>query len=225
MTRILVVEDEPGIALGLEDDLTLEGYAVEVLHDGVAASKRASEASFDLIVLDVMLPGKDGFEVCRELRRRGIRTPILMLTARAQESEKVLGFDVGADDYVTKPFAPRELRARIAALLRRSRSTAAPATTRIGDAEVDLDRAQIRRGDAVTPLTPLEFRLLQAFVRARGRVLTREQLIAEAWGPATFVSDRVVDNHIGSLRRKLEADAAEPRYLRNVRGLGYCLER
>jgi len=225
MTRILVVEDEPGIALGLEDDLTLEGYAVEVLHDGVAASKRASEAPFDLIVLDVMLPGKDGFEVCRELRLRGIRTPILMLTARAQESEKVLGFDVGADDYVSKPFAPRELRARIAALLRRSRGTAAPATTRIGDAEVDLDRAQIRRGDAVTPLTPLEFRLLQAFIRARGRVLTREQLIAEAWGPATFVSDRVVDNHIGSLRRKLEADAAEPRYLRNVRGLGYCLER
>ena len=225
MTRILVVEDEPGIALGLEDDLALEGYAVEVLHDGLAASKRASEAAFDLIVLDVMLPGKDGFEVCRELRRRGIGTPILMLTARTQESEKVLGFDVGADDYVSKPFAPRELRARIAALLRRSQGAGAPATTHIGDAEVDFHRAQIRRGDAVTPLTPLEFRLLQAFIRARGRILTREQLIAEAWGPNTFVSDRVVDNHIGSLRRKIEADAAEPRYLRNVRGLGYCLER
>jgi DNA-binding response OmpR family regulator len=223
VTRILVVEDEPGIALGLEDDLTLEGYAVEVLHDGLAASKRAREAPFDLIVLDVMLPGKDGFEVCRELRRHGIRTPVLMLTARAQESEKVLGFDVGADDYVVKPFGPRELRARIAALLRRSQGTSPPAT-RIGDAEVDSDRAEIRRGDAVTPLTPLEFRLLRAFIRARGRILTREQLIAEAWGPGTFVTDRVVDNHIGSLRRKIEPDA-EPRYLRNVRGLGYCLER
>ena len=225
MTRILVVEDEPGIALGLEDDLTLEGYAVEVLHDGLAASKRAREMPFDLIVLDVMLPGKDGFEVCRELRRHGIQTPILMLTARAQESEKVVGFEVGADDYVVKPFGPRELRARIAALLRRSRGAAAPATTRIGDAEVDFDRAQIRRGDAVMPLTPLEFRLLRVLIRARGRILTREQLIAEAWGTNTFVIDRVVDNHIGSLRRKIEPDASEPRYLRNVRGIGYCLER
>ena len=225
MTRILVVEDEPGIALGLEDDLTLEGYAVEVLHDGVTASKRAREAPFDLIVLDVMLPGKDGFEVCRELRKHGIQTPILMLTARGQESEKVVGFEVGADDYVVKPFGPRELRARIAALLRRSHSPAAPAQTRIGDAEVDFDRAEIRRGDAVMPLTPLEFRLLRVLIGARGRILTREQLISEAWGTSTFVTDRVVDNHIGSLRRKIEADAAEPRYLRNVRGLGYCLER
>ena len=224
MTRILVVEDEPGIALGLEDDLTLEGYAVEVLHDGAVAVARARDTAFDLIVLDVMLPGKDGFEVCRELRRHGVRTPILMLTARAQESEKVLGFDVGADDYVTKPFGARELRARIAALLRRSQSAAAPETTRIGDAEVDFGRAEIRRGGTVTPLTPLEFRLLQAFIRARGRILTREQLIAQAWGPNTFVTDRVVDNHIGSLRKKLEPDASEPRYLRNIRGLGYCLE-
>ena len=224
MTRILVVEDEPGIALGLEDDLTLEGYAVEVLQDGVAAAKRARETAFDLIVLDVMLPGKDGFEVCRELRRNGVRTPILMLTARAQESEKVLGFETGADDYVTKPFGPRELRARIAALLRRSQGSEAPSRVRIGEAEVDLARAEIRRGDQTVPLTPLEFRILQAFMRARGRILTREQLIAEAWGPGTFVTDRVVDNHIGSLRRKLEPDASEPRYLRNVRGLGYCLE-
>jgi two-component system alkaline phosphatase synthesis response regulator PhoP len=224
MTRILVVEDEPGIALGLEDDLTLEGYAVEVLHDGAAAARRARDEPFDLIVLDVMLPGKDGFEVCRELRRHGVRTPILMLTARTQESEKVLGFDVGADDYVTKPFSARELRARIAALLRRSRPESTPPLVAIGDAVVDLSRAEIRRGGAVTPLTPLEFRLLQAFIRARGRILTREQLIADAWGPNTFVTDRVVDNHIGSLRRKIEPDAAEPRYLRNVRGLGYCLE-
>ena len=224
MTRILVVEDEPGIALGLEDDLTLEGYQVELLHDGAAAVTRARDAHFDLIVLDVMLPGKDGFEVCRALRRSGIRTPILMLTARTQESDKVLGLDLGADDYVTKPFSPRELRARVAALLRRTSGATPVSVARIGDAEVDFTRAEIkRRGDTIS-LTPLEFKLLQAFIRARGRILTREQLIADAWGPGTFVTDRVVDNHIGSLRRKLEPDAAEPRYLRNIRGLGYCLE-
>ena len=214
MNRILIVEDEPGIALALEDDLTLEGYQVEVIRDGLAAAKRARATPFDAILLDVMLPGKDGFEVCRELRRSGVRTPILMLTARAQEAEKVLGLEAGADDYVTKPFGVRELRARIAALLRRSQAGSAPSVVRIGDAEVDFARAEIRRGDAITPLTPLEFRLLQVFVRAKGRILTREQLISEAWGPQTFVSDRVVDNHIGSLRKKLEPDATEPRYLR-----------
>jgi DNA-binding response OmpR family regulator len=224
MPRLLIVEDEPGIALALEDDLTLEGYEVEVIHDGLAAAKRAREAAFDAIVLDVMLPGKDGFEVCRELRRGGIRTPILMLTARAQEAEKVLGLEAGADDYVTKPFGVRELRARIAALLRRSQAESAPALLRVGDAEVDFGRGEIRRRDDTVPLTPLEFRLLQTFVKARGRILTRAQLITEAWGPNTFVSDRVVDNHIGSLRKKLEPDAAEPRYLVNVRGLGYRLD-
>ena len=224
MTRILVVEDERGIALGLEDDLTLEGYAVEVLHDGAAAARRARETAFDLIVLDVMLPGKDGFEVCRELRRHGITTPVLMLTARTQESDKVLGLDIGADDYVTKPFGARELRARIAALLRRSQGVATAVSARIGGVEVDFTRAELRRADGVVRLTPLEFKLLQVFIRARGRILTRPQLITEAWGPNTFVSDRVVDNHIGSLRRKLEPDTDEPRFLRNVRGLGYCLE-
>lgn len=221
MTRILVVEDEPGIALALEDDLTLEGYAVEVIGDGLAAAKRAREEPFDAIVLDVMLPGKDGFEVCRELRRNGVRTPILMLTARAQESEKVLGLEVGADDYMTKPFGIRELRARIAALLRRSQTGSAPPSIRMGDTEVDFSRAEIRRNGKTTALTPLEFRLLQTFVRSRGRILTRGQLIEEAWGPNTFVTDRVVDNHIGSLRKKIEPDAADPKYLLNVRGLGY----
>jgi two-component system alkaline phosphatase synthesis response regulator PhoP len=219
--RILVVEDEPGIALALEDDLTLEGYQVEVIGDGLAAAKKARDEAYDAILLDVMLPGKDGFEICRELRRHGIRTPILMLTARAQEAEKVLGLEAGADDYVTKPFSVRELRARLAALIRRSQSGSAQPVVRLGDVEVDFDRAEIRRGTEMVPLTPLEFRLLQAFLRSRGRILTRQQLIDDAWGPNTFVSDRVVDNHIGSLRKKLEPDATEPRYLRNIRGLGY----
>jgi len=221
MTRILVVEDEPAIAQALEDDLTLEGYQVVVLRDGRAAVTKARDEAFDVILLDIMLPGKDGFEVCRELRRGGLRTPILMLTARAQESDKVLGLETGADDYVTKPFGVRELRARIAALLRRSQAGAALPSVRIGEAEVDFSRGEIRRGGRTTPLTPIEYRLLQAFIRARGRILTREQLISEAWGPNTFVSDRVVDNHIGSLRKKLEPDASDPQYLRNVRGLGY----
>jgi two-component system alkaline phosphatase synthesis response regulator PhoP len=219
--KVLIVEDERGIAMALQDDLTLEGYRVEVIGDGAEAARRARTEPFDVILLDVMLPGKDGFEVCRELRRSGIRTPILMLTARAQEAEKVLGLEAGADDYVTKPFGVRELRARIAALLRRSGSGSTPRIVRVGDVDVDFDRGEVRRGDQVSQLTPLEFKLLQVFIRSAGRILTRDQLISEAWGPNTFVSDRVVDNHIGSLRRKLEPDASEPRHLRNIRGLGY----
>ena len=224
MPRILIVEDEPGIAMALEDDLTMEGYDVEVVHDGPNASKRARKNQFDLILLDVMLPGKDGFEVCRELRRAGLKTPILMLTARTQEAEKVMGLELGADDYVTKPFGVRELRARIAALLRRVPGNAVTRRLRIGDAEVDFDRAEVRLGPVVTPLTPLEFKLLDLFARNRGRILSRDQLVDGAWGKNTIVSERVVDNHIGSLRKKIEPDADHPRYLRNVRGLGYCFE-
>jgi DNA-binding response OmpR family regulator len=224
-TRILVVEDEPGIAIALADDLRLEGYEVDVTGDGTTAIRKGRDERFDLILLDIMLTGKDGFDVCRELRRGGITTPIIMLTARTQEAEKVLAFESGADDYVTKPFGPRELRARIAAVLRRSKpstsSDAAPAALRVGDAEIDFARGEIRRAGATAPLTALEFRLLQLFVRSEGRILTREQLIDGAWGPGTFVTERVVDNHIGSLRKKLEPDATEPRHLLNVRGLGY----
>ncbi len=158
-----VVEDAPGIAMALEDDLRLEGYDVEVVGDGAAAVRRAREGSFDAILLDVMLPVKDGFEVCRELRRGGVRAPILMLTALAQESEKVLAFELGADDYVTKPFGVRELRARIAALIRRTRPEPDQAVVRIGDAEIDFGRGEIRRGASTSALTPLEFKLLQAF--------------------------------------------------------------
>ena len=221
MTRILVVEDEPGIALGLEDDLKMEGYEVEVLGDGAEAARRARQAAFDLILLDVMLPGKDGFEVCRELRRAGLRTPILMLTARTQEAEKVLGFELGADDYVTKPFGTRELRARIKALLRRASAEPAVETYRFGEVEVDFERGELRRNGQALDLTPIEFKLLALFVRARGRVMSRDRLLAGAWGPDTYASDRIVDNHIANLRRKIEPDPANPIYLRNLRGLGY----
>jgi DNA-binding response OmpR family regulator len=223
MTRILVVEDEPGIALGLEDDLKLEGYEVEVIADGTVASQRARVGQFDLILLDVMLPGKDGFDICRELRRAGMRVPILMLTAKTQEAEKVMGLELGADDYVTKPFGTRELRARIKALLRRAAGGAESAMEcyRFGDVEVDFRRGELRRSGIAVELTPIEFKLLSLFLRAPGRVMSRDRLLEGAWGADTFASDRIVDNHIANLRRKIEPDPAEPRYLRNVRGMGY----
>ena len=165
MTRILVVEDEPSIALGLEDDLKMEGYEVEIVADGVAASRRAKEGGFDLILLDIMLPGKDGFEVCRELRRQGLRTPILVLTAKTQEAEKVMALELGADDYVTKPFGTRELRARIKALLRRAGGdpSADLECYRFGEVEVDFQRGELRRNGEAIELTPLEFKLLGLF--------------------------------------------------------------
>ena len=221
MSRILIVEDEPAIALGLEDDLKMEGYQVEVARDGITAARRGREGGFDLILLDVMLPGKDGFEVCRELRRAGLKTPILMLTAKAREAEKVMGLELGADDYVTKPFGTRELRARIKALLRRSGGEAEAECCRFGEVEVDFARGELRLRGRPVELTPIEFKLLDSFIRARGRVLSRDQLITAAWGHDTFASARIVDNHIANLRRKIGDDPAEPRYLRNVRGLGY----
>ena len=221
MTRILVAEDESAIALGLEDDLKMEGYDVEVVGDGLAASRRARETAFDLILLDVMLPGKDGFEVCRELRRSGMRAPILMLTAKAQEAEKVMGLELGADDYVTKPFGTRELRARVKALLRRGQPEQEIRGYRFGNVAVDFGRGELLRDGRPVELTPIEFKLLWLFIHSRGQVLSRDQLLDGAWGPGTFASDRIVDNHIANLRKKIELDASNPRYLRNVRGLGY----
>jgi len=228
MSRILIAEDEPLIAGALEDDLVLEGYEVTVVADGLLASKRATQEPFDLIVLDVMLPGRDGFDICRDVRSAGLHTPILMLTARAQEVEKVYAFEMGADDYVTKPFGPKELRARIKALLRRaggSNAAASPsASFRFGDVELDFDRGEVRRQGRPVDVTLTEFKLLTAFARNAGRVLGRQQLLDAAWGPGMVLSDRAVDNHIVNLRRKIEPDPAEPRYLISVRGLGYRLD-
>jgi two-component system alkaline phosphatase synthesis response regulator PhoP len=218
--RILIVDDEPGIAFGLETDLKMEGYAVELVDDGATAARRAREESFDLILLDVMLPGKDGFEVCRELRRAGVHTPIILLTARTHEAEKVMGLDVGADDYVTKPFSHRELRARIKAVLRRTAGDI-PDVYRFGDVEVDFSRGEVRRAGKPIDTTQLEFKLLTAFVRNRGRLLSRNQILDAVWGPGTYVTDRVVDNHVLSLRRKIEASPQRPRYVISVRGMGY----
>jgi DNA-binding response OmpR family regulator len=226
MIRVLVVEDEPGIALGLEDDLRMEGYEVEVVGDGVTASQRARATPFDLILLDIMLPGKDGFEVCRDLRHAGLRMPVLMLTAKAQEAEKVMGLELGADDYLTKPFGTRELRARIKALLRRSAGYLQTEREcyRFGDIELDLRRGELRKSGLAVELTAIEFKLMAVLVRSGGRILSRDRLIEATWGPNTFASDRIVDNHIANLRKKIEPEPANPRYLRNVRGLGYRFE-
>jgi two-component system alkaline phosphatase synthesis response regulator PhoP len=220
MAKILVVEDEPSIALGLKNDLKLEGYFVEVAGDGETALRRAGREAFDLILLDLMLPRKDGMAVCRELRHACIRTPIIMLTAKTQEAEKVLGLELGADDYVTKPFSPLELRARVKALLRRA-SGEAPEVYRFGDVDVDFTRAEVRRAGAVVELTPLEFKLLTTFIRRRGRLLTRERLLDEVWRPDSSPTDRVIDNHIMNLRRKIEPAPNESRYIVSVRGQGY----
>jgi DNA-binding response OmpR family regulator len=218
--RILVVEDDRAIATALEDDLRLEGYDVEVVGNGPAAIERASPARFELMLLDVMLPGKDGFDVCRELKRRGVETTILLLTARGSESDKVLGLDLGADDYVTKPYSPKELRARIRVLLRRNAQARQEVAT-FGDCEVDFTRGELRRGGKPVPVTPLEFKLLTLFVTRPGRVLTRRILINEAWGRDTAITERVVDNQIANLRKKIEPSPAEPRFLKSVRGIGY----
>jgi DNA-binding response OmpR family regulator len=214
----LIVEDEADIALGLEDDLTIEGHEVEVARDGETACRRGRDSGWDLILLDVMLPKKDGFEVCRELRHSGIHTPIILLTAKTQEAEKILGLELGADDYVTKPFSPRELRARIKAVLRRF---AKPETFHFGDVEVDFGRAEVRRAGSAVDVTPIEFKLLTAFIQRRGRVLSREQLLDAAWDRDVHVTDRAVDAHIVNLRRKIEPEPAEPKFLLSVRGLGY----
>jgi len=220
MPRILVVEDDRAIAMALEDDLTLDGHDVEVVRDGEGALRRAREKPFDLILLDVMLPRVDGFEVCRHLRRTESRAAIIMLTAKTQLAEKVLGLELGADDYITKPFDPMELRARIKAVLRRA-SGELPEISRFDDVEVDTARCEARRAGRPLELTALEFRLLAAFLRHRGKAISRDRLLSEVWGTEVYLTDRVVDNHIANLRKKLEPDPAHPRFLVSVRGVGY----
>jgi len=220
--RILVVEDEPTIATGLRDDLEIEGFAVEVAEDGTAALRRILEGKFDLILLDLMLPGMDGFSVCREAHLKGDRTPIIMLTAKGQEVDKVVGLELGADDYVTKPFSRRELLARIKAVLRRSQNGSEPsAVYRFGDVTVDIGRCEVSRRGEKIELTAMEFKLLGVFLEHRGRVLTIEDLLGEVWGRDAVLTDRVVYTHVNNLRHKLEENPQKPRFLIGVRGIGY----
>ena len=230
MTRILVVEDNPDLAYGLRNNLEIEGYQVEVADDGTTGLARARDAQPDLIILDLMLPGMDGFRVLRALRDEGCRMPVLILTARGEESDKVRGLRLGADDYVTKPFGVLELLARVEALFRRAGAAAVtPAALaereRFGDVEVvPASRAVLRQGKAVT-LTPKEYDLLIALLRRQGAVASRTELLTEVWGYSASVLSRTVDTHVAELRSKLEQDAAQPKHILTVRKAGYRLER
>jgi DNA-binding response OmpR family regulator len=222
--RILVVEDEYAIAVGLRDDLEADGYQVDVAADGLEGERAACTGRYDLLLLDLMLPKKDGFAVCRALRAAGVKTPIIVLTARAHEADKVLGLELGADDYITKPFSSRELMARVRAVLRRAADAApGPATFERGDLTVDFNRYETRRAGQAVTLTPTEYRLLAALVRSGGRVLTVDQIIDEVWGKGIALTDRVVYTHVNKLRAKIEPDPASPVIVVGVRGVGYRL--
>jgi len=219
MNRILVVEDEPTIAIALQDDLEEEGYGVEAVSDGVTALEK-TRGGFDLVLLDVMLPGKDGFTVLREMRKAGNQTPVILLTARGQEQERIAGLSLGADDYVTKPFSRQELLLRVQAVLRRSGPAHAD-LYRFGEIELDCDRGEVRRGGKLVDVTALEFRMLKMFCENRGRILSLEKIIEGICGAGTFQTDRVVYTHINNLRGKIEPMPAQPRYIVSLRGLGY----
>jgi DNA-binding response OmpR family regulator len=228
MTRILVIEDNRNLATGLRNNLEIEGYEVEVAGDGVVGLSLARTTAPDLIILDLMLPGMDGYRVLKTLREEGTGTPVLILSARGEETDKVLGFHLGADDYVAKPFGLLELLARVDALLRRAATSstraklAAPVT--FGDVQVDPGTHTVRRnGDAVL-LRPKEYDLLIALLQRKGQVASRSDLLEEVWGYSGEVYSRTVDTHVAELRRKLEENAADPRHILTVRKTGYRIQ-
>lgn len=221
--RLLLVEDEPGLVLTLTDRLSKEGYAVETASDGQQGQERAANEAFDLIILDVMLPGKNGFDVCRDLRRMGLQKPILMLTARGQVADKVVGLKLGADDYLTKPFDMMELLARIEALLRRATPSGVPpaGTYEFGTIRVDFRRAEVTRGGESIDLSALELKLLRYFIEHRGAMLSRDELLNEVWGYEAMPQSRTVDVHISWLRQKIETNPSHPEFILTVHRLGY----
>ena len=223
MNSILLVEDEPGLVLTLSDRLRSEGYSVEALYDGTEVVERASRNRFGLIILDVMLPGKGGFEVCQELRQCGLNTPILMLTARTQMADKVKGLKIGADDYLTKPFEMPELLARVEALLRRGKGAGGegPDFYDFGPFHIDMRRTEVLCDGSPIVLSTKEFQLLRYLLEHRGRTLSREELLKEVWGYASAPSTRTVDVHVAWLRQKLENDPKQPKYILTVHGQGY----
>lgn len=229
MARLLLIEDNADLAFGLRTILEFEGHEVDVAGEGDKGLDRARETEPDLVILDLMLPGKDGYEVLREMRGGGMRTPVLILTARAQESDLVMGFDLGADDYVTKPFSTIELVTRVRALLRRSRlEEHQPADTKgieaFGEVVVNPETRMVHRGGEPVELTPKEFDLLLALLRRKGAVASRSELLTEVWryGNAEILT-RTVDVHIAELRRKLELDSTNPKHILTVRKAGYRL--
>ena len=222
MAKILIVEDDASILLPLEDNLKLEGYEVASATDGSQGLAMAQEGHYDLVILDIMLPKLNGLDICRNLRQDKNATPILMLTAKSQEIDKVLGLEMGADDYVTKPFSPRELLARIKAILRRARQIQEGIDfCRFGNVEVDFKKFEAKKDGKSLDLTALEFSLLHLLIANNGQVVHRDRILDEVWGEGVYIEPRTIDKHISQLRKKLEDDPQNPRFIVGVRSVGY----
>jgi DNA-binding response OmpR family regulator len=225
MACILIIEDDRAIALGLRLNLRKDGHEVRIAQDGETGLRMALEPDVDLVVLDVMLPGRNGYEVLKEMRRQGSLASVLILTAKGMESDKILGLKLGADDYLSKPFGLGELLARVEALLRRRPAIEKHAIIKFGTAEVDLDRQTVTRDGAPVDVSPQEFKVLRLFLTSNGRALSRDDILARCWGAEYEGTPRTVDNFVRSLRVKLEVNAEEPRHFLTVRGHGYRFER
>jgi DNA-binding response OmpR family regulator len=224
MARILVIEDEPAMQIGLRDNLEIDGYEVTVVGDGSQGLQTLLDQTWDLAILDVMLPRKSGYDVLREARAKGVRTPVIMLTAKGEEVDKVLGLELGADDYMTKPFSLRELLARVKAVLRRTEgATSLQMKVTIGLTEVDLSAYTATRDGVAVAMTPKEIEILKFLYEHRNHTVTRDQLLSEVWGYDESVSTRTVDNFILRLRQKVESDPAHPRVILTIHGAGYKL--
>lgn len=222
MAKVLIIEDEPNMILGLKDSCEYEGYEVAVARDGREGLEKAATEKPDIILLDVMLPVMSGLDVCRTLRARGIEAPILMLTARSEETDKVVGLEVGADDYITKPFSIKELLARIRAHLRRARKQVGEMESfSFGDVELNFKKYAARKGGQALDLSPREFEILRYLIRHSGEIVTRDQLLDEVWGYESNPITRTVDNHIAKLRQKIEPNPSEPQHIITVHRLGY----
>jgi DNA-binding response OmpR family regulator len=220
--RILIIEDEPDLLRGLELNIRAEGFEVLTASRGDSGMKCALSDQPDLVLLDVMLPGMSGFDVCRELRKNGFDAPIIMLTAKVEEVDRVVGLEIGADDYVTKPFGIRELLARIRVRLRRAPSTGTSnSKLRFGDVEIDFDKHEAMRRGSRVELTGKEFEVLRLLAEHRGEIVTRDQLLDEVWGYENYPTTRTVDNHILRLRQKLEVNPSDPRHILSIYGEGY----
>ena len=222
MTKILIIEDDKAIRMGLEDDLTAEGYELDFAVTGPEGLEKAQRPGFDLILLDLMLPGMDGLDVCKELRRKNAPTPIIMLTAKSQDFDKVIGLELGADDYITKPFHSFELRARIKAVLRRSNGQNGVFNPIVvaGPYELNISTYKFKKDDQVIDLTSIEFELLKLLITHPGEVIKRDRILTEIWGEDVYVTSRTVDAHIAKLRRKM-GDKEDQHWIKCMRGIGY----